>query len=83
MPRTVRTIVMTRKLTIGPLGPCCNEHNYIDECLLSVGEYPLHHCLFIPSTVTQRTLLQMLAEPTRELIATTLCLLISTLVPLL
>jgi hypothetical protein len=83
MPRMVRTTVMTRKLTIGPLGPRRNGHNCIDEGLLSIGEDLLHRCLLIPSTVAPRTLLRIVSEPTRELIATALCLLRSTPVPLL
>jgi hypothetical protein len=57
MPRMVRTTVMTRNLTIRPLGPCRNGHNCIDEGLLSIGEDLLHRCLLIPSTVAPRTLL--------------------------
>jgi hypothetical protein len=50
-PRMVRTIVMTRNISIRPLGPHHNGQNCIDEGLLSIGEDPLHCCLLIPSTV--------------------------------
>jgi hypothetical protein len=38
MPRMVRTTVMARNLTIGPLGPRRNRHNCIDEGFSPIGE---------------------------------------------